>query len=122
MQPERRVKLALALIWFAPSLWAVNYIVGRMAPGVIDARSLALGRWMIACMVFSVVARARASAARLAPAFRAGRPGHGAGRGPDSGRGRLLGAWLVLNEPLGAHHLVGTGLILPGVLLVARAK
>ena len=58
MQPERRVKLALALIWFAPSLWAVNYIVGRMAPGVIDAHSLALGRWMIACMVFSVVARA----------------------------------------------------------------
>jgi drug/metabolite transporter (DMT)-like permease len=33
-----------------------------------------------------------------------------------------VGAWLVLSEPLGAHHLLGAALILPGVLLVARAK
>ena len=58
MLPEAHVKLALALIWIAPGFWAVNYIVGRMAPGVIDAHSLALGRWTIACMVFSFVARA----------------------------------------------------------------
>ena len=31
-----------------------------------------------------------------------------------------LAAWLVLNEPLGAHHLSGAALILPGVFLVTR--
>ncbi len=31
-----------------------------------------------------------------------------------------LAAWLVLNEPLGGHHLAGAALILPGVFLVTR--
>jgi drug/metabolite transporter (DMT)-like permease len=29
-----------------------------------------------------------------------------------------LAAWLLLGEPLGWHHLMGAGLILPGVYLV----
>ncbi len=44
--PQQR--LALALIWLVPSLWTVNYIVARMAPGVIGPYMLALGRWSIA--------------------------------------------------------------------------
>jgi len=44
--PQHR--LALTLIWLLPSLWAVNYIVARMAPGVIGPYLLALGRWGIA--------------------------------------------------------------------------
>ena len=41
-------QLALTLIWLVPSLWTVNYIVARMAPGVIGPYLLALGRWAIA--------------------------------------------------------------------------
>jgi len=44
--PQRR--LALTLIWLVPSLWTVNYIVARLAPGVIGPYMLALGRWAIA--------------------------------------------------------------------------
>lgn len=44
--PQQR--LALTLIWLVPSLWTVNYIVARMAPGVIGPYLLALGRWAIA--------------------------------------------------------------------------
>jgi drug/metabolite transporter (DMT)-like permease len=44
--PQQR--LAFTLIWLVPSLWTVNYIVARMAPGVIGPYLLALGRWAIA--------------------------------------------------------------------------
>lgn len=44
--PQHR--LALTLIWLVPSLWTVNYIVARLAPGVIGPYMLALGRWAIA--------------------------------------------------------------------------
>jgi drug/metabolite transporter (DMT)-like permease len=44
--PQQR--LALTLVWFVPSLWTVNYIVARLAPGVIGPYLLALGRWAIA--------------------------------------------------------------------------
>lgn len=44
--PQQR--LALTLIWLVPSLWTVNYIVARLAPGVIGPYMLALGRWAIA--------------------------------------------------------------------------
>lgn len=46
VHPQQR--LALTLIWLVPSLWTVNYIVARMAPGVIGPYMLALGRWAIA--------------------------------------------------------------------------
>jgi drug/metabolite transporter (DMT)-like permease len=47
--PQQR--LALTLIWLVPSLWTVNYIVARLAPGVIGPYMLALGRWAIAGIV-----------------------------------------------------------------------
>lgn len=44
----RQRRLALALIWFVPALWAVNFIVARKAPEVIGPHLLALGRWALA--------------------------------------------------------------------------
>jgi drug/metabolite transporter (DMT)-like permease len=46
---ERR--LAIALLFIAPALWSVNYLVARWAPGVIAPHMLALGRWAIAAAV-----------------------------------------------------------------------
>lgn len=57
--PERaqaQVRLALALLWLVPALWAVNYILARKAPGVIGPHLLALGRWAIAGSVLVVLA------------------------------------------------------------------
>ena len=39
---------AVALIFITPALWSVNYLVGRMAPGLIAPHMLALLRWSIA--------------------------------------------------------------------------
>jgi drug/metabolite transporter (DMT)-like permease len=46
---ERR--LALALLFIAPALWSVNYLVARWAPGVIAPHMLALTRWVLAALV-----------------------------------------------------------------------
>jgi drug/metabolite transporter (DMT)-like permease len=46
---ERR--LAIALVFVAPALWSVNYLVARWAPGVIAPHMLALGRWAVAAAV-----------------------------------------------------------------------
>jgi drug/metabolite transporter (DMT)-like permease len=46
---ERR--LAVALLFIAPALWAVNYLVARWAPGTIAPHMLALGRWSVAVLV-----------------------------------------------------------------------
>ena len=42
---------AIALLFITPLLWSVNYLVGRMAPGVIAPHMLALLRWTLAGMV-----------------------------------------------------------------------
>ncbi len=43
-----RERLALLLIWLTPAFWAVNFIIARKAPGVIEPYTLALGRWGLA--------------------------------------------------------------------------
>lgn len=55
--PESRERLAQALIWVTPALWAVNYIVARRAPGVVEPHTLALGRWALAGMLLAWMAR-----------------------------------------------------------------
>jgi drug/metabolite transporter (DMT)-like permease len=45
------VRLAQALIFVAPALWSVNYLVARWAPGVIAPHALALGRWCLAALI-----------------------------------------------------------------------
>jgi drug/metabolite transporter (DMT)-like permease len=44
-------RLAIALLFIAPALWSVNYLVARWAPGVIAPHMLALGRWTVAAAV-----------------------------------------------------------------------
>ena len=55
---EARTRLALALIWVTPALWAVNYIVARNARGVVEPHMLALGRWALAGAILSIIVRA----------------------------------------------------------------
>ena len=50
-------RLAQVLLWLVPALWSVNYIVARLANGVIGPYLLALGRWAIAGAVLVVLAR-----------------------------------------------------------------
>jgi drug/metabolite transporter (DMT)-like permease len=49
--PAANVRLATALIFVAPALWSVNYLVARWAPGVIAPHMLALARWMVAVLL-----------------------------------------------------------------------
>jgi drug/metabolite transporter (DMT)-like permease len=44
-------RLAFALVFIAPALWSVNYLVARWAPGVIAPHMLALGRWVVAALL-----------------------------------------------------------------------
>lgn len=48
---------AVALIFIAPVLWSVNYLVGRLAPGQIAPHALALARWACAGLLLAVFAR-----------------------------------------------------------------
>jgi drug/metabolite transporter (DMT)-like permease len=54
---QRTLRLASLAVWLTPALWAVNYIVARKAPGVIEPYALALGRWFIAGVVLTALAR-----------------------------------------------------------------
>lgn len=53
----RQQKIARTLVWVVPALWSVNYIIARIAPGVIGPHLLALGRWAIAAVILVVLAR-----------------------------------------------------------------
>jgi hypothetical protein len=55
--PASRERLALSLLWLTPALWSVNYIVARTAPGVVAPHMLALGRWALAGLILSIIAR-----------------------------------------------------------------
>ena len=60
------VRLAQALIWFTPALWAVNFIVARKAPGVIGPYALACGRWVVAGVLLVGATRAELWRERVA--------------------------------------------------------
>ena len=49
----RDVRIAHALIFIAPALWSVNYLVARWAPGVIAPHALALFRWLFAALLLA---------------------------------------------------------------------
>ena len=44
-------QIAFALIFVAPALWSVNYLVARWAPGVVAPHMLALARWGVAALM-----------------------------------------------------------------------
>lgn len=54
----QQLRLARTLLWLVPAMWSVNYIVARLANGVIGPYLLALGRWAIAGAVLVILARA----------------------------------------------------------------
>ena len=58
------LRLAYALIFVAPALWAVNYLIGRWAPGVIAPHALALGRWCVAALLLGLFCRRELAAKR----------------------------------------------------------
>jgi drug/metabolite transporter (DMT)-like permease len=62
---------AIALLFITPALWAVNYLVGRSAPGVVAPHMLALLRWAIAGMILAVFAWPELRAKRALLAHRA---------------------------------------------------
>lgn len=51
MTPERRLRLAQALIWVVPALWSSNYVIARAAHDVIAPHALAQGRWTLALLL-----------------------------------------------------------------------
>lgn len=56
MQQQSRTQLALVLIWFTPMLWTVNMVAARVAPGVVTPHVLALGRWVLVCLMLTALA------------------------------------------------------------------
>jgi len=48
LTPAHRKQWAFALIFIAPALWSVNYLVARSAAGTVAPHALAFGRWLIA--------------------------------------------------------------------------
>ena len=46
----------VALLFITPALWSVNYIVGRLAPGLIAPHMLALLRWALAGLILATFA------------------------------------------------------------------
>jgi drug/metabolite transporter (DMT)-like permease len=47
---------AMALLFITPALWSVNYLVGRIAPGIIAPHMLALLRWSLAGLILAAFA------------------------------------------------------------------
>ena len=58
------LRVAYVLIFVAPALWSVNYLVARWAPGVIAPHALALGRWCVAALVLAAFCHREISARR----------------------------------------------------------
>lgn len=57
MEAASRHRLALALIFITPALWAVNALIARKAGGVIEPHLLAMLRWLLACGLFAIGTR-----------------------------------------------------------------
>lgn len=47
---------AVALLFITPALWSVNYLVSRIAPGIIAPHMLALLRWSLAGFILATFA------------------------------------------------------------------
>ncbi|MEZ5660099.1 MAG: DMT family transporter [Burkholderiaceae bacterium] len=56
MSTDLRHRWAVALLFIAPALWSANYLVARMAPGVIEPHLLALLRWAFALLLMLPIA------------------------------------------------------------------
>lgn len=54
MHSSSRHRAALALIFITPALWSVNSLVARWAPGVVEPHVLAMSRWLMASLLFTL--------------------------------------------------------------------
>lgn len=54
MHAASRHRAALALLFITPALWAINAVVARKAPGVIEPHLLAMMRWLLASLLFAL--------------------------------------------------------------------
>jgi drug/metabolite transporter (DMT)-like permease len=54
MHALSRHRVALLLIFITPALWAVNALIARIAPGVIEPHLLAMSRWLLASLLFAL--------------------------------------------------------------------
>ncbi|MEQ1804707.1 MAG: DMT family transporter [Burkholderiaceae bacterium] len=62
----RELRVAQVLVFVAPAMWSVNYLVARWAPGVIAPHALALGRWCIAALILGAFCHREISERRAA--------------------------------------------------------
>ncbi len=62
----RELRVAQALIFVAPAMWSVNYLVARWAPGVIAPHALALARWCLAGLILGAFCHREIAAKRTA--------------------------------------------------------
>lgn len=53
LSAPRATRLALVLLWLVPLLWSTNYVIARLANGLIAPHLLALGRWSVAAMLLA---------------------------------------------------------------------
>ena len=142
LTPESRLRLAVALIWLTPLLWSVNYIVARIAPGLVAPHILALGRWATAGLLLALMARQELWQARrhilgvwyqylLLGALGMLVCGAWVYVGAQTTVAMnialiyaaspvliALGAWAFLGERLGRVHMLGVALALAGVIHV----
>ena len=51
MTAARQAALAQVLLWVVPALWSSNYLIARLANGVILPHQLAFGRWALALLL-----------------------------------------------------------------------
>jgi drug/metabolite transporter (DMT)-like permease len=57
LQPNLQISpLSWLLIFLIPIFWSVNYLVGRAAPALIAPHALAFTRWILAAMILGVFA------------------------------------------------------------------
>jgi len=55
LTPAQRKQWAFALIFIAPALWSVNYLVARSAADSVAPHALAFGRWLIAFLLLGAM-------------------------------------------------------------------
>lgn len=135
-------RLALTWLWLVPLLWAVNYVVARRAPGVIEPYTLAGTRWALVALLLVLWCRAELWRERvhlLATWWQyvvLGTLGmvicgawvyHAAHTSPAMNIALIyaaapvliaVGAWLWLGESMNRTQMLGVGVTLAGVLHV----
>jgi drug/metabolite transporter (DMT)-like permease len=57
VQASSEQRWALLGIWVIPAFWAVNYLIARIAPGIVQPHTLAMGRFLFVGLVLGWICR-----------------------------------------------------------------